>query len=64
MFAALYLTGCATSANLADGIRVDLSAQPDAVGVGLELDPLAAGCSFARAVSWNWAENQVCEEDE
>lgn len=62
--AALFLTlGCATSANLADGIRVDLSAQPDSVGFGLDISPLDAACTFSRAVNWDWAEGEVCPDD-
>tara|TARA_S200002703_G_scaffold119851_1_gene105588 strand:- start:493 stop:729 length:237 start_codon:yes stop_codon:yes gene_type:complete len=63
--AALFLTvGCATSTNLADGIRVDLSAQPDSVGFGLDISPLDAACTFSRAVNWDWAEGEVCPAPE
>ncbi len=62
--AALSFMGCATSANLADGIRVDLSAQPDSVGFGVDISPLDAACTFARTVSWGWAEGEVCPAPE
>jgi len=61
--AAIFLTGCATSANIADGIRVDLNAGPQSVGVGLDVNPIGAICSFARAVNWDWAEQDACPEE-
>jgi len=59
----LALAGCATSANIADGIQVGVSARPEAVGVDVSINPFDAGCTFAKAVSWNWAENQFCEPE-
>ena len=57
------LTGCASSIKLTEGVEVGVEAGIDKVGGTVEIEPKQAGCDFAKAISWNWLENQLCEPE-
>lgn len=61
---ALALTGCAASIQPVPGVEVGFDADLDAVGGTVAIDPKAAGCETAKAISWNWLENQLCADEE
>lgn len=54
--------GCAASVSPIPGVEVGFDANLDAVGGTVAIDPKAAGCESAKAISWNWLENQLCAE--
>ena len=54
------LQGCATAVSPVPGVNIGLEAGLDGIGFEADVNPLSAGCSFMRAVSWNWGENQLC----
>ena len=60
----LGLAGCATNFKATDGIEIGFEADAQSVGVGFEFDVFDVGCSLADAVSWNAAENMLCDDDE
>lgn len=59
-YAICFTTGCAAGLSPAPGINFGFSAQPGSVGVGVDLNPISAGCEMAKLISWNWAENSLC----
>lgn len=61
LITALFLfAGCAAGISPAPGINIGFNARPDAVGVEFDVNPISAGCSLSKLVSWKWAEDQVC----
>jgi hypothetical protein len=57
------LVGCAASISPLPGVEVGFDARPEALGGSISIDPRAAGCETAKAISWSWLENQVCPKD-
>lgn len=57
------ITGCAASVQPVPGVEVGFDANVDKVGGTVAVEPKQAGCEFAKAVSWNWLENQMCEPE-
>ncbi len=62
LIAIVTLSGCAASISPVPGIEVGFEANPKNVGGTLNVDTKAAGCEGAKAISWNWLENQLCDE--
>ena len=59
---ALSLVGCAASVQPIPGVEVGFDANVDQVGTTVEVNPKSFGCEMAKLVSWNDAENALCEE--
>jgi hypothetical protein len=60
--AILALSGCAMTLQPVPGVEIGFDASPEAVGGTVAIDPKAAGCESAKAISWNWLEKQLCDE--
>ncbi len=58
-----FTVGCAASISPVPGVEVGFDADLDRVGGTVAIDPISAGCETAKAVSWNWLENQLCKEE-
>ena len=57
------LVGCAASVSPMPGVEVGFDADVDQVGGTVAVNPKDFGCEMAKLISWNAAENALCEPE-
>jgi hypothetical protein len=55
------LVGCAASVSPMPGVELGFDADVDQVGGTVAVNPKDFGCEMAKLISWNAAENALCE---